>query len=361
MVENSEQAPLLERFDRESGIYRDLAATIASLLQRIIAPSRVQLHSITHRCKDRHSLGQKLSRPEKSYRTLSDVTDLAAIRITTYFVDDVACVADLIENEFDIEYQSSTDKRRTLDPDRFGYQSLHYVGQLTDQRCQLVEYERFSGRTFEIQVRSILQHAWAEIEHDIGYKSAQGIPQNIRRRFARIAGLLELADDEFVAIREELATYAATVQTEIIENPDQVEINLPSLRALYSGNSIANTLDRIVADAAGGAIILPATDEIIERTVNELHFIDIRNIAEFENKAEINLKTIKDFAHIWLDGARHSEMSQTIGALYLAYIILGRTGDKQRIFDFLTDMGIGLSTARDITVNQILRCVKSAT
>src|SRR5262249_19774054 len=55
----------------------------------------------------------------------------------------------------------------------------------------------------EIQVRTVLQHAWAEIQHDIQYKSVTTIPVAIRRRFMALAGLLEIADREFQAIQDD--------------------------------------------------------------------------------------------------------------------------------------------------------------
>jgi hypothetical protein len=62
---------------------------------------------------------------------------------------------------------------------------------------------------YEIQARTVLEHAWAEIEHDLGYRSRDAVPDAVRRRLNRLAGLLELADQEFVAIRRELTDYAA--------------------------------------------------------------------------------------------------------------------------------------------------------
>jgi hypothetical protein len=61
----------------------------------------------------------------------------------------------------------------------------------------LVEYSTHTGVQFEVQIRSTLQHAWAEIEHDRGYKSEVEVARAVRRRFSRLAGLLELADYEF--------------------------------------------------------------------------------------------------------------------------------------------------------------------
>jgi ppGpp synthetase/RelA/SpoT-type nucleotidyltranferase len=55
--------------------------------------------------------------------------------------------------------------------DELGYQSVHYLVQFSPERCALPEYQRFQGRIAEIQVRTVLQHGWAEIEHDIQYKA----------------------------------------------------------------------------------------------------------------------------------------------------------------------------------------------
>src|SRR6185503_1723451 len=63
---------------------------------------------------------------------------------------------------------------------------------------------KFEGWPFEVQIRSILQHAWAEIEHDIGYKSPRALSYPTRRSFARLASLLELADIEFTRLRAEV-------------------------------------------------------------------------------------------------------------------------------------------------------------
>ena len=52
--------------------------------------------------------------------------------------------------------------------------------------------EELTEYTFEIQFRTVLQHAWAEIEHDLGYKTEFGIPLDVRREFSRVAGLLEI-------------------------------------------------------------------------------------------------------------------------------------------------------------------------
>ena len=98
------------------------------------------------------------------------MTDITGVRVITYFADQVDEIAKVMEGEFNIDIKNSIDKRDILDPDRFGYLSLHYViVSLSSARCALAEYRSFSELKAEVQVRSILQHAWAEIEHDLGY------------------------------------------------------------------------------------------------------------------------------------------------------------------------------------------------
>ena len=87
-------------------------------------------------------------------------------------------LAKVIERNFKIDTENSIDKR-VMDPERFGYSSLHYIVEYTPERLKLIEYKYFTGIKFEIQIRSILQHAWAETEHDLGYKSKN----EVQRRF----------------------------------------------------------------------------------------------------------------------------------------------------------------------------------
>ncbi|MCQ5042062.1 hypothetical protein NE654_13385, partial [Akkermansia muciniphila] len=73
------------------------------------------------------------------------------------------------ENEFIIDRDISIDKRKSLDPKRFGYRSLHYVVHIDPKYVKAQEYHKYHNLKLEIQISSILQYTWAEIEHDLGY------------------------------------------------------------------------------------------------------------------------------------------------------------------------------------------------
>lgn len=120
--------------------------------------------------------------------------------------------------------------------ERLGYQSVHYLVMLKQNRTTLPEYRKFENLVAEIQVRTILQHAWAEIEHDIQYKSVKTIPSSIRRRFMSLAGLFEIADREFQAIQDEDQLLRSSARRSVQEGRlERVEITADALKAYLDG------------------------------------------------------------------------------------------------------------------------------
>ena len=192
----------LTRISTTSAAFFPARRVAEHLLRELLTTEDLRVHSITHRVKTKKSLERKISEKASEYQSLDDVHDLLGCRVITYFPDEVDAVAAVVEREFAVDWPNSVDKRALLDPDRFGYLSLHYVVTFNDSRVALAEYARFGGCRFEIQIRSILQHAWAEIEHDLGYHTTGAVPRTIRRRFSRLAGMLEMADDEFNNVSE---------------------------------------------------------------------------------------------------------------------------------------------------------------
>jgi len=198
---------LIEAYSRNRAAMEQEAAELERRLSTLLDESGIPVHDISSRVKSTSSLVQKASRPDRIYKNLEDITDLIGLRVVTYFEDSIESVAHLIEKHFAVDWERSIDKRLHSDPNRFGYRSLHYVCRLVSSHEPLLE--QFS---FEIQIRTILQHAWAEIEHDLGYKYPEAIPQPVRRRFSRLAGLLEIADAEFVELRKTMESYAQDLQ-----------------------------------------------------------------------------------------------------------------------------------------------------
>jgi hypothetical protein len=99
----------------------------------------------------------------------------------------------------------------------------------------LPEYAPFAQTVTEIQVRTILQHAWAEIEHDIQYKSASVIPTELRRRFMALAGMLEIADREFQSIQDADQRLTEEARSRVESGQlERVEITPDALKAFLN-------------------------------------------------------------------------------------------------------------------------------
>lgn len=328
MADDTQVAQLLEVYDRERGVYSDFAKRIKTLLDDLLEQQETSIHSVTARAKDRDSLRHKLQLPDAHYNSLSSVTDLAGVRVTTYFADDVDTVGRLIENEFDVDSANSVDKRAALDPDRFGYLSLHYIVSLSDARSALPEYRPYGERKCEIQIRSVLQHAWAEIEHDLGYKTPGQVPRHLRRRFSRVAGLLELADLEFSGIRNELAQYALAVPLQIKNAPAEVLIDAVTLEAFARSDQLVAELDRHIAAKMHATVELgiPAFLSIISDNFAPLGLL---TAGDLHDALQSKHALIREFADAWIGESRYQKVGFGISIMYLLYVMLGERHDRE--------------------------------
>ncbi|MCB0948088.1 MAG: bifunctional ribonuclease/(p)ppGpp synthase [Mycobacterium sp.] len=183
--------------------------------------------SVTARTKTVASFATKADRTVDGRRLytdpLSEITDQIGVRVITYLRDDVATVANLLGEEMRL-----LDDRdmgvETASEGRWGYASRHLLVAAAGEQ-----------QPASVQVRTILQHAWAEFEHDVRYKGS--VPEedapDLDRRFTLAAGLLELADREFSAIRERLRSAAPSERG--AQNTSDPRIPTPVL-ATYLGN-----------------------------------------------------------------------------------------------------------------------------
>ncbi|MBR1549191.1 MAG: hypothetical protein IJ634_00960 [Bacteroidales bacterium] len=199
---------LLEQFRQRKPLLVELEAIVLQRLQEALNQQHIQVTAIDHRVKEERSLAGKLERKGSKYKSIDDITDLLGIRVITFYTDDVDKVAALVAQMFDIDWSNSVDKRKLHELDSFGYNSLHYICRLPEgapaELCRI---------PFEIQMRTALQHVWSTLNHDTGYKSDVQIPREYVRQFGRLAGMLELVDNEFSRLRTSLADYRRRMQS----------------------------------------------------------------------------------------------------------------------------------------------------
>jgi putative GTP pyrophosphokinase len=193
----------------------DLTDALTRLVRQVLVQETIDISQLEARTKAVDSFSEKIVRKKKYDDPLSQITDLVGLRVILYYPDDVLAVGALIENEFDVDWSCSFRQDPEAEPDRFGYRSDHYVVRLTQQRCALPEWRRFAGYCAEIQVRTVMQHAWAAVDHKIRYK-APDLPADLQRRLYQLSALLELADGQFASLQQAsddaVGSYEASVK-----------------------------------------------------------------------------------------------------------------------------------------------------
>lgn len=179
------------------------------LVTSILDEAGINYLTVTGRAKSVSSFAAKAARTVDGRAVFTDplreITDQIGIRVITYVHSDVQAVADLMEDQV-VVHDDRDMGRETASEGRWGYASRHLLVGLDPAREGHDEFEVLRGRQAQIQVRTVLQHAWAEFEHDIRYKGTipdEYVP-DLDRRFTLAAGLLELADREFSTIRDRL-------------------------------------------------------------------------------------------------------------------------------------------------------------
>ena len=212
---------ILQEYQDNLPRFREVEQEVKDMLQKTFREAGLEVASVESRIKTYNSLAGKLALKGQKYKGLADITDILGLRIITFYIDDVDKVASAVERMFTIDWENSVDKRKIQNTDSFGYLSLHYI-------CSI---PGFPFR-FEIQMRTLLQHAWANMNHDTGYKSGVEIPRRYMRSMSRLAGMLELVDEEFSKIRNELTDYRRRVQALVRSgNLDEVSIDGDTFRS----------------------------------------------------------------------------------------------------------------------------------
>ena len=316
---------IIKIFNTNKELYNNFESKIVILIKELLL-TNVNYHHISSRVKEKYSLEKKIEKKNDKYQDISEITDIVGCRIISYFEDDVDKIVDIVKKEFIIDEENSINKKNILESDKFGYLSYHLVCSINDKRLELPEYQKYEGIKFEIQIRSILQHAWAEIEHDIGYKSILGIPKEIRRKFSRIAGLLETADENFCEIKKSIDIYNNKIKDDKNELL-HTDLNLNSLILYTKNNKIVKEIDQFISNIKDKDYLQEDIEnENLSKNVERLLYFNIATINELNNVLSSKKKIIQNFAKSFLSEKKLTDFGAKVPIgityFYLAYILL---------------------------------------
>jgi putative GTP pyrophosphokinase len=182
------------------------------------------------RVKSFESFYEKIS--TKNYTDpFKQTEDFVGIRVILYFPNDTQAVEKLLNDNFLVE--QSENKSDKLEVNEFGYRSHHCVIKVVKDWCQTPNYRGLKDFKSEVQIRTVLMHAWAEIEHKLQYKSKEQVPLELQRKLFLLSAKLEEADEQFEDIKNKSIEYQKSISEKVKAEglfDTSMELNLDTFR-----------------------------------------------------------------------------------------------------------------------------------
>ncbi len=265
--------------------YEQFGRRLRSLASELFEEAGVEYQFIEARAKSVESFEAKVQ--EKGYdQPLTQCMDLCGLRIVAPDLDRVSANCNVLKREFGVDQENSQDKLDVLDANEFGYRSVHLVVRLKGDRTALKEYKRYDGMVAEIQVRSILQHAWAAIDHKLRYKAERDAPIAIRRQLFRLAAFLEEADERFAVVTREIERYRTHVTERVTSKDYSSPVDFDTLEQYLASSELVSRL----LEPMGSHFAIQSDEsnqneasKRISSTVFVCNALGIKTLAELDN------------------------------------------------------------------------------
>lgn len=243
MKEEAQATPWSGDYANLLPAYKNLAREVEFALETTTAQKEIKTHSISSRVKTAESLSHKAQLKEVN-DPLNEIDDLVGIRVVVLFLSDLPRLDQLIRETFDVhEYD---DKVVSGDPASFGYMSVHYVAALSDKHAG-PRYDAIKGMKFEVQTRTVVMDAWANVSHYLDYKGESSVPEELRKDFFALSGLFYVADQHFEIFADQARKSSEQALQRLDSIPDDdLEINLDTLAAYLN----RRYPDRVTSDRA---------------------------------------------------------------------------------------------------------------
>lgn len=233
--------------------YEKLALNIKGNLEALLQQNSIEFMEVNYRIKTFDSFCEKILRKEKeelenkskkkikkeNESPFEKIQDICGIRVICYYVTDLKEIDKIIRENFQII--DSEYKNEKLKENEFGYLSNHYIVKLKDTWAEVPVFNNLNEYVVEIQVRTILMHAWADISHKLNYKQ-KDVDRGFERKLNRLSALFEIADNLFISLKNERQE---KYSEEIKESNVPEEYSIDLMRVIFKDYIKIKTLKKI--------------------------------------------------------------------------------------------------------------------
>jgi ppGpp synthetase/RelA/SpoT-type nucleotidyltranferase len=330
----SKNEPLIKSYRENIPVYEKLTQALQTILTGIVEQENIDCAMpVQSRTKDILSYLEKVER-KKYGNPLRDMTDISGSRIVLFTEKDVRFMADAIEDRFKIDTKRSINKREQLGRNQFGYSGMNYVASFNMEDPILVEHSEFENKFFEIQLLTICQLLWAEMQRRIEYKIEDFVSLSLSRRLSMLGALFELADIEFQYLRDKGVE-------ELLMKP----ITIRSLRIYLNRSS---SIGRMLSEGVREGVLTYALPEEDLDSFDELYEICLSSHLKTLSDLDTILTKTGLVEHLFASAKKHKRTIRTrpvMLSLLLLYhndqnvtkdILLARKWNEESI-DFIVD------------------------
>lgn len=268
--------------------WRRLEDEVKFTLDTAFRGASIKVHSIVSRIKSLNSIREKAVRKnlEKPIDTLED---LVGVRVVCLLRSDIARIGKIVRSLFEVI--SEDNKLDGAEVEVFGYQSVHFIAQLTAS-CSGPRYDGLHKFKFELQLRTLAMDAWASLSHYLDYKSESDVPRELRKDFFALSGLFYVADTHFEFFYGERQKSKQSAKQSVHEVPTTgQELNFDTLTAYLhkrypdrirsSTAAISEIVEELVA---AGYTTLDKLHKVLEASVEAFKHYEIEHPPGSKNK-----------------------------------------------------------------------------
>jgi putative GTP pyrophosphokinase len=215
-MENDAIESVREKYIAEQPLYQEFAEYIHSLLVQETRERGIKC-TVEARSKEIYSLLKKALR--KQYASpYEQIKDKAGARVIVNYSATLAQVENIVHELFEVHNHEN--KSSDLGYSELGYLGIHLEVSLASQMVH-GETEKFRELICEIQLHTKAQNLWANISHELLYKSIQNPPGNIQRNIYRLMALVEIFDNEVENSRKTILEHPNFLQAQILDQLEQ--------------------------------------------------------------------------------------------------------------------------------------------
>ena len=145
------------------------------------------MEKLESRIKEYDSFCTKLK--QNNYM-IDSINDFFGLRIVCYYLSDINIIIEILKKEFSVSVLKNKEE------ESFGYRSTHLLVKINSKYAEIHRYAQMKDLVFEIQIRTVVMHAWASVSHHLFYKKNNN-SEELDRKLRQLSAILENADYSF--------------------------------------------------------------------------------------------------------------------------------------------------------------------